>query len=259
VKVSIIGCGTMGQALAQHFAKKHTLFLCDRNQIKRSNLAKKTGGQAVGSIKSAFAQAEVILLAVKPKDFTPLVKESSNSKGKLIISILAGVSMAELKKGFPSAYIVRCMPSLSFIAGAGAIALVEEKGLPEKAKGSVASLLQGLGVLTWMSEEKLEGFTALSGSGLAFALALLEAMTESGIFLGLSAAEAKEFVLQTFEGAIALLRQTGKHPAELKWDVCSPAGTTIAGLRVFEEKGVRSGIMETVIACYKRALEMRGG
>jgi pyrroline-5-carboxylate reductase len=99
--------------------------------------------------------------------------------------------------------------------------------------------------------------SALTGSGPAFIFVLIESMIEGGIAMGFTATESKDFVLKTMEGAVALLKETEKHPAQLKWEVASPGGTTIAGLREMELMGVRAGMMNTLLACYQRNLQMR--
>jgi pyrroline-5-carboxylate reductase len=113
-----------------------------------------------------------------------------------------------------------------------------------------------MGLYAWMAEGKLEALTAISGSGIGFVLVMIEAMIDGGVHLGFTATDAREYVLKTMEGAVALVRETGKHPAELKLNISSPGGTTIAGLKVMEEQGVRSGIIHTLIASYEKALNM---
>jgi pyrroline-5-carboxylate reductase len=120
----------------------------------------------------------------------------------------------------------------------------------------VDGLLAGLGLNVWLNEKKIEALSALSGSGIGFVFVMMEAMLEGGILLGLTALESREVVLQTFLGAVALMAETGKHPAELKLQVCSPGGTTISGLKAMEEAGVRAGILATLVACYEKASKL---
>lgn len=259
MKVAVIGCGTMGSAFARHFAKGYKVILNDRDKAKAQALAKEIGASFQEKSQAAMQAADVILLAVKPKDLSKLASDTTSAtfEGKVVISILAGVSLAVLEKNFPTALIVRAMPNLALICGQGVIGLAEEGShLTEERKKVVETLLHGLGLLTWISEEKLESLTALCGSGIGFAFVILEAMIDGGVFLGFTAHDSRELVLKTFEGAIALLRETGKHPAELKLNVSSPGGTTIAGLKVMEEKGVRAGIVATLEACHAKALNI---
>ena len=144
------------------------------------------------------------------------------------------------------------MPNLALTCGSGVIGLTEDPALHESVKKSVGALLQGLGLVVWLPEAKIEALTPLAASGPAFVLVMIEAMIEAGIFMGFTAGEAQELVLKTIEGTVDLLRASGKHPAALKWDIASPAGTTIAGIKEMEERGVRAGIAAALMAAYRR-------
>jgi pyrroline-5-carboxylate reductase len=257
MKVAIIGCGVMGAAFAKHFAKEHTVFLCDQEKRRRERLAEEIGGKPIEKMSEAIKEAEVVLLAVKPKDMAEVAKATHTefSKEKLLMSILAGTSLSLLRKSF-FATILRLMPNLALTCGEGVIGLVDDGHLSEEEKKNAEELLKGLGLLAWLPESKIEALTALAGSGPAFIFVIIEALIEGGISMGFNAEEAREFALKTIEGATSLLRATGKHPAELKWNVASPAGTTIAGLNEMEASGVRSGIIQTLHATYLRAKEI---
>jgi pyrroline-5-carboxylate reductase len=259
MKIAVIGCGAMGSAFAKHFAQKHTLLLCDRDENKGESLAAELGGSYFKKPSEAAALADVVLLAVKPKDLPMIADEIAPAltKGKILMSILAGTLVATLKQHFPSASIVRTMPNLGLMCGAGVMGLADTEDLTPETKQSINKLIEGMGLNLWMKENKIEAITALSGSGIGFVLVLIEAMIDGGVHLGFTAGEAREIVLKTMEGAIALMRETGKHPAELKLQISSPGGTTIAGLKVMEEAGVRSGIMKAMVACYEKALSMQ--
>lgn len=258
MKIAVIGCGVMGTAFARHLAKTYTVFLCDHNKPKTMSLAQEIGGKYFEKVGEAISQADVILLAVKPKDLSQVAEEgrAAFSADQILISILAGTPIAVLKHYFPSGSIVRTMPNLGLLCQMGVIGLVNEENLQLEIKRKVDSLMEGIGLSLWMSESKIEALTALSGSGIGFVLVIIEAMIDGGVHLGFNANESREIVLKTLEGAIALMRKSGKHPAELKLQISSPAGTTAAGLRVLEESGVRSGIFETLIASYEKALRM---
>jgi pyrroline-5-carboxylate reductase len=258
MKVAVLGCGVMGMAFARHFAKKHPVILCDRDQAKTKAFAKEIGAVFQEKMDVAVREADVVLLAVKPKDLAEIAHATATAfaKEKILISILAGVPIAHLKKSFPSATIVRTMPNLALVSGQGVIGLAEDKHLTVPVKTTVDSLLEGVGLSAWMPEDKLEALTAISGSGIGFVLVMIEAMIDGGVHLGFTSQDAREFVLKTIEGTVALMRESGKHPAELKLNISSPGGTTIAGLKVMEEKGVRSGIIHTLIASYEKAIQM---
>ncbi|MBS0629075.1 MAG: pyrroline-5-carboxylate reductase [Verrucomicrobia bacterium] len=248
MRIAIIGCGVMGSAFARQFAKKgHELVLCDHFAQKGEALAKELRAKFQAAPINAVKGAEVVLLAIKPKD---LGKIKVSLKGKTVISILAGTTLETLKRRFAGAKIVRAMPNLALTQGEAVIALAGEK------IDEVDQLLKGMGLIFWTQEEKIDPITALAGSGPAFVIAIIEALTESGIELGLPAAEAQELVLQTIMGAVALVKAGKGHPGQIRWQISAPAGTTIAGLAAFEECGVRSGIRKTILATYKRAKEL---
>jgi len=257
MKVAVIGCGVMGSAFAKHFAKKHSILLCDRDKIKTQALAKEIGAIFEENLGAAIKEAEVVLLAIKPKDLLAVAKigEDAFDEGKILISILAGTPISLLKRNFPKATIVRSMPNLALIFGQGVMGLAENGHSPE-VKQQIDTLLEGIGLIAWMPEDKLDALTALSGSGIGFVLVMIEAMIDGGVHLGFTAKESREIVLKTIEGAISLMRESGKHPAELKLQNASPGGTTIAGLKVLEEEGIRSGIVHAMVACYEKALSI---
>ncbi len=258
MKIAIVGCGVMGGAFAKHFAREHSVLLCDTDQRKAQSLAKEIEGKVYERFHDAVQEAEVIVLAVKPKDLAEVAKliAASFSKKQLLISVLAGTPLSVLKKYCPEATILRIMPNLALTCGQGVIGLVDDH-LSQEMKTKGEYLLSGLGLLAWVPESKIEALGALSGSGPAFVFVLIEAMIESGICMGFTPKEAREFVLKMMEGAVSLVKETQKHPAELKLEVASPAGMTIAGLREMEAAGVRSGILNTFLAAYERGLEMQ--
>jgi pyrroline-5-carboxylate reductase len=258
MKVAVIGCGVMGSAFARHFAKKHSVLLHDRDKDKARSLANEIGATVESDLGKCVERADAVLLAIKPKDLKAAAKGAAKflTEKKILISILAGTPLAALKKNFPSGVLVRSMPNLALVYGQGVVGLAENSHIAPQAKKSVDALLEGIGLVAWMSEDKIEALTALSGSGIGFVLVMIEAMIDGGVHLGFTVSEAREFAMKTMEGAVALMRESGKHPAELKLNIASPGGTTIAGLKVLEEEGVRAGIVEAMVACHEKALSM---
>jgi len=258
MKVAVIGCGVMGTALARHFSKKHPVILCDVGYERSAALAKELGAEVYARHADAVKKADLVVLCVKPKDLTRVVDAIAQeaTEQKTILSVLAGVSLKILKACFPLSSVVRTMPNLAMTCGEGVVGVVDDPALPAETRTAVAALFDGLGLVAWLPEDKLDALTALTGSGPAFLFVLIESMIDSGLLLGFGARESKEFVLKVVEGAVAILRTTHLHPGELKWKVASPGGTTIAGLRSMESNGVRGIIMEAFAAAYQRAKEM---
>jgi pyrroline-5-carboxylate reductase len=257
MNIAVIGCGIMGGAFAKYFAKKHSVTLCDRDKTKTIALAKEIGANFEENLSTAVQEADVILLAIKPKDLQSVAKTIAGSfiEEKILVSILAGTPLSLLKRNFPKGIIVRSMPNLALIFGQGIMGLVEN-GLSAQLKQRIDSLLEGIGLVVWMSEDKIDALTALSSSGIGFVLVMIEAMIDGGVYLGFTAKESRDLVLKTIEGTVALMRESDKHPAELKLQIASPGGTTIAGLKIMEEEGVRSGIVRALVACHEKALKM---
>ncbi|MDN3506329.1 MAG: pyrroline-5-carboxylate reductase [Simkaniaceae bacterium] len=247
MRIAIIGVGVMGTAFAKAFIEKgFDVVLCDRSSKSIK------GADTVKEPKAAVKDTDIVLIAIKPKDLKGLAAELGDLKGKLVLSILAGVTVASLKSYFPGAEIVRSMPNLALTCNEAVIALTGA----EEAKDRVEELLKGLGLVFWTEERLIDGITALAGSGPAFIMAILEAMVESGILMGLKADSALKLALQTMRGTIALIEEHSGHPGELRWQVSAPAGTTIAGMKAFEENSVRSGLIETFLAAYNRSKDL---
>ena len=148
------------------------------------------------------------------------------------------------------------MPNLAITCGQGAIALVADESVLEDRKILISDFCEPLGKVYWISETKINAFTSLAGSGPAFVLAMIESMVEAGIAMGFNAQDAQGLTLQMMSGTIALLSSQGDHPGSLRWKISSPGGTTIAGLKRFEEGSIRGNIMNVFLAAYERAKEL---
>lgn len=258
MKIGIIGCGTMGSGIAQRLGLQHTLAIYDRDEDWINELSRITGAKACKSIAEVFQSSDVIILAVKPQNLLTVSKDAKQnlSKDKLVISMLAGTTISTLKQQFGHTPILRMMPNLAAIFGKGVIGLVENKDLSAKMKKNVEKMCEELGSVYWLPEDKIDALTALTGSGPAFTFVIIESMVDAAIAMGFGPEEAQKFILEMLEGSIDILRTTDKHPAQLKWQVTSPAGTTIAGIKKMEEAGVRQGIINTFLATYQRAKEL---
>ena len=258
MKIAIIGCGVIGSALARHFADKNQVLLADHSYKKSLALAQELGGVAFESANEAIKKAEMVVIAIKPKDLAAFVQDSAQSfkHVSMVISVLAGTSVTMLKQQFPSCVIVRIMPNLPMICGEGVIGFVQTSQMTPERKKAIEEVFEGLGLLHWMTEDQLEMLSAVAGSGPAFNLVILQAMIDSAIELGFTPEQAKEYVLKTAEGSIALLKTTGKSAEELINQVAPPGGTTRAGLKVLADKEVSRIIQETYQATFNRAKEL---
>ena len=258
MKISMIGCGKIGSGMAQKLASDHKVTLFDRNGERTKQFAKTIKAHYTSNPSEAVAKADIIVLAVKPQDLNDISAQIHReiNKEQLLVSVLAGVTTQTLGDFFAEIPLLRMMPNIAVRYGQGVIAMAETEMLPQKTKDKAEKAFKTLGALHWIPENKFDALTALTGSGPAFLFMIIESIIDSGIAMGFTAEDSKDLTIQLFHGTLALLEQTGKHPGELKWEVTSPSGTTIAGVKVMEDMGVRSGIINTFLATYQRAIEL---
>lgn len=258
MRIAIIGCGNMGTGLAEQLGSFHELSLYDRDWNWTQELACKVKGKAHENLIKAVEQAELVLLAVKPQNLKEVAYSFDNQlrSDQIIVSLLAGTPLSILRSYFSQSPIVRMMPNLALRYGEGVIGIVDSPDLSMELKKELQNALSPLGLIYWLKEDLIDSLTSLTGSGPAFVLTFIEAMIEAGITMGFQARDAQELIFQMIQGTLALLQKTGKHPAELKWQIASPGGTTIAGLRTLEKGNVRSGIIETFLAAHQKSREL---
>ncbi|MFI0435473.1 MAG: pyrroline-5-carboxylate reductase [Parachlamydiaceae bacterium] len=256
--IAIIGCGNMGTAVAELLSPLHRLILHDRDWNWTQELAHKIGGEPRQNINEAIDEAEVVFLAVKPqnlKEIAPLIKDDLK-KNHILISLLVGTPLESLQNDFPSPTIIRIMPNLAMRYGEGIIGVVDTPALSLEIKNSLEELLAPLGLLYWLQESQIDALASLAGSGPAFILTLVEAMIEAGIAMGFKAKDAKNLTLKMMQGSLTMIEKSDTPLCELKWQIASPGGTTIEGLRRLEKGSLRSGLIETFLASHKKAQEL---
>jgi pyrroline-5-carboxylate reductase len=260
--IACIGSGNMGRALMKGAARvvggKNIMFT-DHTPAKAEAAARETGGTALLSNADAVREAEIVFFAVKPAGIAALIEEiaPSFSDGKAVVSMAAGVSIEALHSGFAACGqkvppLLRIMPNTPALIGKGVIALAASPDVPPIIKETVRALLSGAGFVDIVDEKYLDAITALSGSGPAFVYLFLEALADGGVFAGLPRDKALRYAALTVEGAAALAFQTGKHPAILKDEVATPAGTTIRGIAALEAHAFRGAVMSAVQAAFKK-------
>lgn len=255
MQIAIIGCGNMGRGIAQRLSSLHHLSLYDYHEEKSAALEQEGHGKRCIDIKEAVNGSHLVILAIKPqnlKEVAMMLAKEINPE-QVVVSLLAGVSMQILKQVFSLPTIVRMMPNLALIYGEGVIACVSDNTLSMQKREHLTQLFSSLGKVYWLPEDKINAVTALTGSGPAFFFVMIEAMIEAGIAMGFSAIEAQDLIQKMVKGSLALLEHTSKHPGELKWQVTSPQGTTIAGLKTLEELALRGSIINTFLSAYERA------
>ena len=266
----VVGFGRMAQALL--------LPLIESGQVPATAVRAVVGtvasalrleaqyGLAVATDPTGAWQAPVVLLAVKPQllaaaaEATPgRVPGGAGAVGgerPLLISVLAGVTLARLQALFPGHRIVRAVPNTPALVRQGLTGLAWGEGIPAEQQLWVRQLFAQVGEVLDLPESQLDAFLALTSSGPAYVALVAEAMADGAVAAGLPRALALRLAHRTLAGTAALLQEQELHPAQLKDMVASPGGTTIAGLRQLERAGVRSALIEAVLAAAERSRQL---
>jgi pyrroline-5-carboxylate reductase len=213
-------------------------------------------GLPVSTDAAAAWAAPVVLLAVKPQQLEAVAAVVPAGASGLLISVLAGVTVARLERLFPAWRCVRAVPNTPALVRQGLTALAWGTGVRAEQRQWVSRLFTQVGEVLELPESQLDAFLALTSSGPAFVALVAEAMADGAVAAGLPRARARHLAQRTLAGTAALLEQQDLHPAELKDMVSSPAGTTIAGLRALERGGLRSALIEAVLAAAERSRQL---
>jgi len=267
-RVAFLGGGKMGEALVSGLIRSggrnpDEIMVTARREERVRELAERNGVAATLSNPEAVEWAETVVLTVKPQDIEALLGQIAEhvTPEHLVVSFAAGVRTSFVEKHLASGVpVVRVMSNVAVLVDE-AMSVVSPGSHAEDKHVSVAEELLGyVGKVIRLPEVHLDAITATSGSGPAYFFLLAEAMIEACILLGLSRDVATELIIQTMLGSAKMLRDTGKHPVELREMVTSPGGTTIAAIRHLEEAGVRAAFLNAIDAARKRSAELaRGG
>ena len=263
-KLGFIGVGNMGEALLRgiigsELMSPADIIASDVNLKKLRGLSGELGITAVESNRELVKRSHAILLALKPDVIGTVLSEISSdlTQPRWCISIAAGVSIATiesiLQAGCP---VVRAMPNTPAMVYEGMIAMCPGTYASEDHVRRAQHIFQAVGKVIVVQEKLMDAVTALSGSGPAFVFLIIESLTDAGVQLGLSRADAAIMAAQTVLGAGKMAVSTSEHPAILKNRVTSPGGTTAAGLYELEHGGVRASIINAVVAAVLRSKQM---
>ncbi|KZT67771.1 pyrroline-5-carboxylate reductase [Daedalea quercina L-15889] len=210
----------------------------------------------------AVQSSNVVILCCKPQQAHIILNEPGMKKaldGKLLISILAGVTISQISAWvLPSTKVIRAMPNTpcKIREGMTVVSTLPPSSSVELDKSIILNIFSSIGRCRILEEKHFDACTALAGSGPAFACIFLEAMADGGVMMGLPRAEALELAAQTLQGAARMTLQQGMHPAQLKDSVTTPGGCTIAGLLAMEDGRVRSTIARAIQIATERASEL---
>jgi len=257
----IIGLGTMGSAVAGALVSAGRQVIGTTHAPATATAAAARLGIEVGTDNVALARAsDVIVLGVKPYQAREVVQAiAPELDGKLLISVCAAVTTADIRTwSGDRATVVRAMPNTPALIGAGMTVLAAGAAGSE-ALAVAVELFASLGRTAVLDESLMDAATGLSGCGPAYVFLIIEALAEAGVKLGINRATSTLLATQTLLGSAQLVLQRGVHPAELKDEVTTPGGCTIDGLVALEEGGLRSTLINGVMAAANRSRTMRTG
>lgn len=261
MKYGFLGCGSMGGAIARAVSQgTRDVLLTDRSGRGRK-LAEQLGVTYTNAAEMA-AQCDRIFLAVKPQmmeaALSPL-RETLQRRKPLLITMAAGLSMEKIEAmAGGNLPVIRIMPNTPAMIGAGMTQYCCNSRVTSEMETEFLSVLRFTGRLDKLEEHLIDAASALSGCGPAYMYLFLEGLADGAVACGIPRAKAYAYAAATMEGAARLVLETGSHPGELKDAVCSPGGSTIQGVRVLEEKGLRSAAMNCVIAAFEKNKKLGG-
>ena len=264
MKIGFIGTGNMGGALAVAAAKsgEAEVLLANRTKAKAEALAERIGA-AVSGNEMIAGEADHIFLGVKPQmmagmleGIAPALKARKNAP--LLISMAAGLTIQRIRELAGGDYpVIRIMPNMPAAVGEGVIVYACSENCEKAQLEAFLRYMAPAGKLFPLEEKLQDAGSAVAGCGPAFAAMFLEAMADGGVACGLPRAAAVQYAAQMMLGTAKMVLETNQHPGALKDSVCSPAGSTIQGVRTLEERGMRAAVFDAVIAAYEKNCDLK--
>lgn len=261
--LGFIGAGNMGGAILKGainsgFLKPDEIMISDLNKELVAQTSQTYGVAAAADNCALVSACDWILLAVKPVYLQGVIQEiRKKCQGKKIISIAAGWTVEKLHASFgPGCQLLRVMPNTPALVGAGYAALCAETTLEPADLEWAKRLFGTLGKVEVLPERLFDAVTAVTGSSPAYVFMFIEAMADAAVRLGMTRPMAIEAAAQAVFGSAKMVLDTHQHPAVLKDQVCSPAGTTIEAVQALEKAGFRSAVMEAMAACADKSQAM---
>lgn len=256
MKIGIIGCGNMASSIA-HSIKQSIeahLFCYDIDLDKANRFSQAYGATKMNSEIETVESSSIIIIAVKPKDiFDVLEKIKDCISEKIIVSIVAGISISKIKDVVGDKKIVRVMPNVNISVQKGVMGICFSEMLSVDEKEKILNLFKSMGEVIATDEKHMDAITALFGSGPAFVAHFIESCVDAAVKLGFSRQESLNLILTLFEGTVVNMKNNMLTTQQIKDMVTSPGGTTIEGLVEFERRAVKGAIIDGILKAYERA------
>ncbi len=262
--IACIGCGNMGGAmlggwLPEAQARGYRLLGMTRTPSRAAALVER-GLILRDTAEEVAREADILVLAVKPYQVEAMLARLASviRPETLLVSVAAGVSVARLRAAVGGRCpVVRCMPNTPALVGKGVFALCfDDPALRPEDCERVRALFGHLGVSVDLPERQMTAFSALVGAGPAYVFQMMQGLVQAGVTQGFSWSQSRELVAALFEGCACMVRQDSKPLMEMRDNVCSPAGLTIAGVNVLDRAGLAGLLVDAVLAAERRGREM---
>jgi len=263
--IAFIGSGNMAQAMFGGMIKAGypatDIMVTGTNLEKLADKQKRFSVLVTADNRQA-AQAEVVILAVKPYQFQAVINEIKDvvTEETIVISVAAGITLAQMSEMFGRRLkLVRTMPNTPALVGEGMTAIVPSPLVTREDLDQVQAIFNSFGKSHTVTEEQLHGVIAVAGSSPAYVYMFIEALADGAVLQGIPRAQAYEFASQAVLGAAKMVLETGQHPGALKDAVCSPGGTTIEAVIQLEKSGLRQSVLEAMAVCADKSRQMSKG
>jgi len=258
--IGFIGTGNMGSALMTAMASRYTLCACSRGQEKLQKICAATGAAPMADARAVAAASDMVILAVKPYIIPDVLQQLAGNirPETLVVSVAVGLPISSYEAVLGSSVkIVRTMPNTPAAVGAGVTAFCCNASCTDEDRAAVHAAFGTAGLVEELPEHLMGAVSALTGSSPAYICMLIEAMADAGVCQGIPRAQATRMAAQAVRGTAQLVLDSGKHPEQLKDEVCSPGGTTIRGVAALEQRGFRGAILDALNICGEAAKDKR--
>ena len=264
-KIAFIGGGAMAEAIIKGvlgggLIAASDIYVGNRTQKRCDYLNATYGVQAMTDNQAAVAEADLVIFAVKPQvapvALTPALMAHVKPTA-WVLSIMGSVSIEQLHAYAPGLPVVHTMPNTPLAVGAGMTAICCDEAVTESMRADAAAIFSSCGEIEFVDEKAIEAITAISGCGPGYCFVIIDALADAGVRAGLPRALAIKLAAQTMAGSGKLCVESGLHPAQLRDQVTSPGGTTIAGIHALENHGVRGAFYDAVMAVLARSQELQ--
>lgn len=262
-RIGFIGAGKMAEALiagliAKNVFGKDEIIACAPSEGTRKHMSETYGIEMFQTAAEVTSRAKLAVLAVKPGQVEGVfIGEGTRMQpGSVVLSLVAGLTISKLKSYVPDSKIVRVMPNHCVAVLEGAMGYSTDGSLEPAELSEIADVLGAVGLAVEIPEEKMDVITGIAGSSPAFLYLVIDAMADAGVLNGLPRKDAIRLAAQSMLGSAKMVLETGKHPDELRDEVCSPAGTTIEGVRAAEDMGLRSAMIAAIDAAVQKSRSM---